>query len=455
MGGEIGVKSVLGEGSTFYTEIPFLPSDQVLDVSTGKDLSGLNILTISSSENYLEVCNDYLQYWNAKIETAEKLSDCLVLVEQRKDTEEAIDIILIPDFANDTEVAQVRQSFIDAGMVNYPRFVIGKDPEKRSEILENIEEVTLMKINPLKRTGLVTAVAIAAGRASPEVQIEEEIVEINSARSPTTDEALAYGKLILLAEDNFTNQEVIRRQLNHLGYACDIANDGKEAYEMWCKKEYCLLLTDCHMPEWDGFELTAAIRKDEESTSERAPILAITANALQGEAERCISSGMDDYMAKPVDMKTLQATLFKWMGNGGVTGANERPADEEPRQVSVTGGTGELSSESCPVDSQVLFDLLGDDDEESFKEVMQSYVDSTKGIIAEVMKGTENDSAEEVKAAAHKLKSSSRSVGAAEIADLSFKLETAGRDNDWGTISELAPKLEPLFQDVQQYVKSL
>jgi len=164
----------------------------------------------------------------------------------------------------------------------------------------------------------MTAVAVAAGRASPEIQHEEKVFAIPNRLAPTTEEALEQGKLILLAEDNLTNQDVIHRQLLRLGYACEIADDGEEAYAMWCSKSYALLLTDCHMPEWDGFELTAAIRKDEESGSNRAPIIAITANALQGEAERCIAGGMDDYLSKPVEMKALLEKLQKWMGDGGI-----------------------------------------------------------------------------------------------------------------------------------------
>ena len=117
----------------------------------------------------------------------------------------------------------------------------------------------------------------------------------------------------MLAEDNLTNQQVIGRQLTKLGYACEIADDGKLALEAWRKKPYGLLLTDCHMPNMDGFELTAALRADETGTDKRAPIIAVTANALAGEAERCIAGGMDDYLSKPLAMSDLKATLQKWM----------------------------------------------------------------------------------------------------------------------------------------------
>ena len=283
---------------------------------------------------------------------------------------------------------------------------------------------------------------------------QEDVEVIQAGRTPTVEEALDQGKLILLAEDNVTNQLVIRRQLNTLGYQCEIANDGKEGFEMWQAKPYCLLLTDCYMPEWDGFELTDAVRKSEESTDKRSPIIAITANALQGEAEHCIAAGMDDYMSKPVEMKTLKQILVKWMGEGSVEDgdAGDEVAAGTPAEAQASVQDGETGS--CPIDDRMLKDMFGDDDA-MFKENLQSFVDPSEAIVADLMAAHRSRSATGVKAEAHKLKSSSRSVGANELADTCLGLETAGKEEDWGTIDELAPKLEPLFKEVKGYVESL
>src|SRR5262249_23277255 len=122
----------------------------------------------------------------------------------------------------------------------------------------------------------------------------------------------AQGCLILVAEDHVANQDVLRRQLNRLGYACEIAEDGIAALALWRSKAYALLLTDCHMPNLDGFGLTAEIRRTE-AGGKRTPIVAIPANVLQGEAERCLAAGMDAFLPKPVDMATLRTTLARWM----------------------------------------------------------------------------------------------------------------------------------------------
>lgn len=128
--------------------------------------------------------------------------------------------------------------------------------------------------------------------------------------SETTD-----GKdtLILLAEDNELNREVINMQLSTLGYTAKVAADGSEALILWKEQTFGLVLTDCHMPEMDGFELARAIRKEEANSGGHIPIVAITANTMAEERDRCIDSGMDDCLTKPVELDDLDRVICKWL----------------------------------------------------------------------------------------------------------------------------------------------
>jgi CheY-like chemotaxis protein len=132
--------------------------------------------------------------------------------------------------------------------------------------------------------------------------------------APTVEEAVRTQRLILLAEDNETNRDVMQEQLHLLGHVCEVANDGAIALDMWQREpgRYALLLSDCHMPNLDGFGLTEAIRTAEPQGT-RLPIVAVTANAMQGEALRCLERGMDDYLSKPLRMNELAAMLNKWL----------------------------------------------------------------------------------------------------------------------------------------------
>jgi len=142
---------------------------------------------------------------------------------------------------------------------------------------------------------------------------------IEQKEYPLSAKRLVEGKasreqLILLAEDNEINQDVIIRQLGLIGYKGEVASDGIEALKMYESGNYDLLLTDLHMPKMDGYSLTRAIRSiEKESGEQRIPIIAITANALKDEEENCLSTGMDGYLSKPVELKQMQTELKKWL----------------------------------------------------------------------------------------------------------------------------------------------
>ncbi len=457
MGGTIGVNSELGLGSTFYCELPLVVPDSAKkdEKDSGRvDLAGLHVLLVSPSKNYQDVCCHYLQHWKAYVTTIADINSCLSVTQELAEKDKPIDIIAIPFLKDHNKIAAIREQFLHADMMPYPRFAIGDDPRKKSEVLRKLPEITMFSTNPLSRAGFVSAVAIAAGRASPEILIQPEAFKIKGGRAPTPGEALEQGKLILLAEDNITNQDVISRQLMRIGYACELANDGKEAYDMWRKKTYALLLTDCHMPEWDGFELTEAIRKDEESTSKRAPIIAITANALQGEAEKCIEGGMDDYMSKPVEMKALQAMLYKWMGDGGIASDEPKPAPDKEVEPDKSSKTSSSTQDNGSINERKLKELFGDD-EETFKEILTEFLIPSQSIIGEIHLGFKNRSAKEIQDASHKLKSAAFSCGAEELGELCKALEAAAIEANWAIIDAEVPKIDGLMNLVEEYISQL
>src|SRR5207302_6517433 len=159
--------------------------------------------------------------------------------------------------------------------------------------------------------------------------------------------AAAARPRILVAEDNIVNQKVAVCQLDKLGYRTDVVANGLEAVEAVSRVRYALVLMDCQMPEMDGLDATGMIRKREgEQASRRLPIIAMTANAMQGDREKCLDAGMDDYLAKPVKLEHLKATLAGWISGQPVPDGQKDPVPSE-KQGSVS---------EC-VDSAVLADL--------------------------------------------------------------------------------------------------
>lgn len=230
----------------------------------------------------------------------------------------------------------------------------------------------------------------------------------------TVAEARAQGRFILVAEDNLINQKVILRQLELLGYAAEVAGSGMQALQRWREGSYALLLTDLHMPQLDGYGLTAAIRA-EEHAERRLPILALTANASRGEAARARAAGMDEYLVKPVSLAALGATLERWLPQ-----AHPQPA---PAALAAAA-PAPASARASAVDIAVLIALVGNDPA-VVRELLSDFLASARQLKAQAGQAYEAGDTGKLGAIAHKLKSSSLAVGALALGDACATLETA------------------------------
>ncbi|HEX7234570.1 MAG TPA: response regulator, partial [Nitrosospira sp.] len=328
-----------------------------------------------------------------------------------------------------------------------PRFVVIRRGRRRHERSEAVDTVTLDG-DVMHRDAFLRAVAIAAGRLHEEMATQEPS-KIESLVAPSRDRALKEGRLILVAEDNEINQKVIRQQLALLGYAADIARDGKEALKRWMSGDYALLLTDLHMPEIDGYQLTAAIRLAERDKG-RKPIIAFTANALKGEAEHCRAVGMDDYLSKPVQLAHLRAVLQKWLPASAVPVASTAYIDH-PLAASPAAAS---PAEKKPVDVSILESLVGND-AAVISEFLHDFRVSSARIAMDLRTACEGEQPAPAAASAHKLKSSARSVGALALGELCAEMEQAGKAGDMDTLKELLPRFELELASVNSYIDSL
>ena len=243
--------------------------------------------------------------------------------------------------------------------------------------------------------------------------------------------------LILLAEDNETNREVMRQQLGLLGYAVEEAHDGQIALAMWRSGRYALLLTDCEMPNLDGFGLSAAIRR-EEPPGTRIPIIAVTANAMQGESQRCRDHGMDDYLTKPLRMHALASMLAKWF-----------PTISTPAMAQAGA---EPATELVVWDSSALTKMIGNNPAVQNR-LLNRYLELTRDQVASIATAAMADDTKTMVAEAHKLKSASRSIGAMNLGDVCEQIEVAGRNDDALRCSTLATGLPNIFSQVESRIQ--
>lgn len=261
--------------------------------------------------------------------------------------------------------------------------------------------------------------------ALPLAQLEAPAIGPEAGWSPVEppgrDEAEASGTLILLAEDHPTNRLVLLKQLQLAGYQADVVEDGVEAYEAWLQHSYGLVLTDVHMPRMDGYELAGEIRAAEEAAGRgaRIPILALTANALQGELERCLAAGMDDCIIKPIAIPALSAKLQRWLPFA----AAQRGAEEGPREAPVHSPSGPGLP---PVDLDFLKGITGGDLAAAL-DVLQDFRESVRQDLAELKAVAELGNLDGVTRQAHRIKGASLMVGAAGLAEAAKTLEKTAR----------------------------
>jgi PAS domain S-box-containing protein len=255
-------------------------------------------------------------------------------------------------------------------------------------------------------------------------------LELNTAR----------GQLILLAEDNETNRDVLGEQLRLLGYRTDMAQDGGIALEKWRSGRYALLLTDCHMPIMDGYALTEAIRASE-APGTRLPIIAITANVMKGEAQRCLNAGMDDYLSKPLRLKELATMLNKWLP---VANAGDQKAQL------VKGQTQVLEKRDFPIwVPSTLNDLVGNNPA-THRRLLEKFLQSASERVPAVDAAIAAGSYKEAASLAHALKSAARSVGALALGELCQQIE---RTDDAHVCLVLSQGLAPAFELVQRAIR--
>jgi len=259
--------------------------------------------------------------------------------------------------------------------------------------------------------------------------------------------------LILFAEDNAINQLFIQQQLRQFGHTADIAADGAEAFDKYRRGNYKLLLTDCNMPAMNGFELTRAIRDREKDTGQRLPIIAITGDALQGEAERCLEAGMDDCLVKPVDLEQLGSALEKWLTNPASACDAPDTVTADPFDESNGVSIFEDVDVAKPIDLAVLIQILGTDDQDYLKEIVALFWDTFCDTDTELTDLLDARDACNLRNAAHSAKGASASVGATPVSSLLSELQFAAADADWDRIEILMPKFRSAFAELDLFIK--
>ncbi|MBE0597650.1 MAG: PAS domain S-box protein [Desulfuromonadales bacterium] len=248
--------------------------------------------------------------------------------------------------------------------------------------------------------------------------------------APEIAQAEADGSLVLVVDDHPTNRVLLLRQVNMLGYAAESVENGVEALTKWQSGRFGIVITDINMPEMNGYELTRRIRESEAGRDNRTPIIACTANALRGEEAICLAAGMDDYLAKPIELENLVQKLDLWL-------PLEQPG-EETGAATDKAGSGTLKAagpaEAVSVDRAMLARISGGNVALEL-EIMTDFQRVNNQDVAMIRQANDQHDLSQIIRAAHRIRGASGMVGASVLATVCEHLEHAGRAGDWPSIA--------------------
>jgi CheY-like chemotaxis protein/anti-sigma regulatory factor (Ser/Thr protein kinase) len=301
MGGEIGLRSEPGRGSTFWFTTRVQRRPEPGPPVALADVAGLRVLVAASHPFTRLLIARTVQRLGGSADQVSSATAVVNAIRQASDEDRPYGLVFLDeDLSKGYDLALLGTLAGGSGLAAVP-VVLLTASRTTTRVVESLLAARLPK--PVRASHIVRALTTIFGES----------------RRPATSQTPEGGQpesahkgRILLAEDNAVNQKVATRLLEKLGYRVDVAGNGREAVEALGRIRYDLVLMDCQMPEMDGYEATAQIRSAE-YPQRRTPIIAMTAGAMPGDRERCLESGMDDYLTKPVDVEKLRRALARWL----------------------------------------------------------------------------------------------------------------------------------------------
>ena len=409
LGGHLGVESEPGRGSTFGFELALdkVDAPQPAAAVTPSDLGGMRTLIVDDNGTNRLVLERFLRSWSMQPESASGGAEALHLAREAKAQGEPFALALLDLNMPLMDGIELARS-LRADVHSAPRWlVLLTSSAQRGEARKARDAgIDAYLTKPIRQSQLydclvdLVAAAPTAAKGAPE---------------PLTD--IGGGALVLVAEDNEVNQKVAVRMLESLGFRARVVGNGADAVDAVLSGDYAAVLMDCQMPVMDGFRATEEIRR-REGRIRHTPVIALTAGAMQGDAERCLAAGMDDYLSKPVLRPALQAKLVQWVPTAARPVATVAPTD-----------SGAVVGDAA-FDRSVLDQLrsIGKPEDDLVAEVLPIFLEEMDANMAALVPAVEAGDGLRVRDLAHALKGSSANLGAKAFAQAASVLETAAEE---------------------------
>jgi len=461
MGGEIGVKSTQGKGSIFWFFLPMRKS--LRDVPARREkIEDARILYFLKNSRKKDIFEMIQADYKVHVELSQDLNDLLHKLQQAQRPQEnnAYDLLIVDVIGseltavNDVQIIgrAIKNSLTQIIVINaLPSIARELRDRGASSVLQRPFNAEMFRQNIFRLLDI--GLDSQPDEGANDMGLLENMMQLSSASSHVQEQQLqpenTYDAKVLLVEDNPINREVARKMLIFYGLQVDVAEDGYQALQAMKSQHYDLVFMDCQMPRMDGYEATRLWRNHEQgqdhglSTKHRMVIIAITANAMRGDRDKCIAAKMDDYLPKPLTRVLLNQMLQKWLSekvSGKVSVQNIQPVDNASDKQ-----TDELLDFSV-IDE--LKQVMGDD----YKNVIHSYLQHSSQLFTRMKHMASEGNAEEVMRSVHSFKSSSKNVGAIKLGDRALAFEQQLRNKQ---VPDLDHSVQRLLVDYDQVAKAL
>jgi CheY-like chemotaxis protein len=434
MGGNVGITSTPGQGSTFWFTAQFGCAAPREQPTPGRFLSGLRVLIVDDHATNRFILHTQLTSWGAEVIDVDSGAAALVLLTQAANDRSPFGLAILDIHMPDMDGIMLAQAI------------------KSNPAIREIPLVALSSVDSHAHRGTTEALGFSAWLQKPARQsmLRDCLVRLRQGATtiptPPTEgpaplTAHAHGTRVLLVEDNPVNREVATGLLELLGYHVDSADDGRQACLLTATQPYRVILMDCQMPVMDGFAATAAIRERERHANvARTPIIALTANAMEGDRDRCLAAGMDDYLTKPFSHQALADTLARWC----------LPQDQcQPKAQAEVGERDKRSAATAQIDRtawETIATFQKPGQPSVLHKIIGLYLTSSQAQVTQLRQALHGRDYDALRVLAHSLKSSSATLGAHRLAALAKQVE----ETCWTAHGEQADGLIALIEIAHQ-----
>lgn len=452
MNGRIWVESEPGKGSTFHFVVEFkiLPAAHMKQRAELASLSGMRVLIVDDNDTNRRIFEEMLKNWRMQTVSADNPLRGLAALSQAVSENEPFDLVLLDYMMPDIDGFQFIDRVRTDDVLQDTRIIMVSSAAQAGHA-EKCRQMGVIRYmtKPVVQSDLLDTLLSMSNTDAEDGFASDENDQLKWT-GPTLR--------ILLAEDGVVNQQVAAGLLEMWGHQVVVAEDGRKALEAWIQDSFDVILMDVQMPEMDGIEATAAIRQREQDTGEHMPIIAMTANAMKGDREHCLNAGMDDYVAKPVDVEQLYKALVKVAPDArdtrSVTAQTPGESSSEPSDEHSDGDGPQPVSDVFSFEAALERVPNG---MEAVKQLAPILLTECAKHLESIHEGLAENDPVKVRRGGHTIKGAADIFAASRVVAAAKIVEQLGRDNDLtsaeSAVAELEAEVSVLHQAVTAALK--